>query len=117
VTVYTRVVRCAICVLALVLSAASATLAQRVTRIVDGDTIHVDGIGPVRLIGIDTPETVHPDLPVQAFGIEASAFTQRLAEGRVVRLEYDWQRRDRYNRTLAYAYLPDGTFLNAEIIR
>jgi Staphylococcal nuclease homologue len=47
---------------------------------------------------------------------EAAAFTQRLVEGKHVRLEYDQQRQDKYGRTLAYVYLDDGTFVNAEII-
>ena len=87
------------------------------TRVVDGDTIVVKGIGKVRLIGVDTPETKHPRKPVEYFGKEASAFTKRMVEGKKVRLEYDWQRKDKYNRTLAYVYLKDGTFLNAEIIK
>ena len=91
--------------------------AQRVERVVDGDTIIVGGVGRVRLIGVDTPESVDPRRPVEFFGEEASAFTRRLVEGKRVRLAYDWERTDRYGRTLAYVYLPDGTFLNAEIIR
>ncbi len=91
--------------------------AQVVERVVDGDTIVVRGIGTVRLIGIDTPETVDPRKPVEYFGQEASIFLKRLVEGQTVRLEYDQQRTDRYNRTLAYVYLADGTFVNAEIVR
>lgn len=91
--------------------------AQRVERVVDGDTIIVGGVGRVRLIGVDTPESVDPRRPVEFFGKEASAFTRRLADGKRVRLEYDRERTDRYGRTLAYVHLPDGTFLNAEIIR
>ena len=90
------------------------------TRVVDGDTIIVSIDGKkerVRLIGVDTPETKHPKKPVQYFGKEASAFTKRMVEGKKVRLEYDQQHRDRYNRLLAYVYLEDGTFLNAEIIK
>jgi len=87
------------------------------TRVVDGDTIVVKGIGKVRLIGVDTPETKHPKKPVEYFGKEASAFTRRMVEGKKVRLEYDWQRKDKYNRVLAYVYLEDGTFLNAELIK
>jgi len=87
------------------------------TRVVDGDTIVVKGIGKVRLIGVDTPETTHPRKPVEYFGKEASAFTKKMVEGKKVRLEYDWQRKDKYRRTLAYVYLEDGTFLNAEIIK
>ena len=91
--------------------------AQRVERVVDGDTIVVEGVGRVRLIGVDTPETVSPGRPVEFFGREASAFTKRLLEGRRVRLEYDRDRTDRYGRTLAYVHLADGTLANAEIIR
>lgn len=90
------------------------------TRVIDGDTIVVDVNGKeerVRLIGVDTPETVHPEKPVEYFGKEASEFTKRMIEGKKVRLEYDWQRRDKYGRLLAYVYLEDGTFLNAEIIK
>ena len=86
-------------------------------RVVDGDTLVLDGGERVRLIGVDTPETVDPRRPVQYFGKEASAFTRRLAQGKTVRLEYDQDTRDRYERTLAYVYFSDGTFLNAELIR
>jgi len=75
------------------------------TRVVDGDTIVVEGVGKVRLIGVDTPETVHPRKPVEYYGKEASNFTKRMVEGKKVRLEYDWQRKDKYNRTLAYVYV------------
>ena len=91
--------------------------AQPVERVVDGDTIVVRGVGRVRLIGVDTPETVSPGRPVEFYGREASAFTKRLLEGRRVRLEYDRERTDRYGRTLAYVHLADGTFANAEIVR
>lgn len=90
------------------------------TRVIDGDTIVVEIDNKqekVRLIGVDTPETVHPEKPVQYFGKEASLFTKNMVEGKKVRLEYDWQRRDKYGRLLAYVYLEDGTFLNAEIIK
>ncbi len=83
----------------------------------DGDTIHVKGVGSVRLIGIDTPESVDPRKPVEFFAKESSEFTRRMALAQVVRLEFDFQQKDKYNRTLAYVYLPDGTFLNAEIVK
>ena len=89
-------------------------------RAIDGDTIIVDIAGVkerVRLIGVDTPETKHPRKPVQHFGKEAYNFTWRMAEGKKVRLEFDQNQRDRYKRLLAYVYLEDGTFLNAEIIK
>ena len=110
---------CLLCLLTAVLLAAApaSAEAQLVERVVDGDTIIVRGVGRVRLIGVDTPETVSPGRPVEFFGREASAFTKRLLEGRRVRLEYDRERTDRYGRTLAYVHLTDGTFANAEIIR
>jgi micrococcal nuclease len=104
-------------ILVLLLAPASQTYAQLVTRVVDGDTLIVQEIWRVRLIGVDTPETVDPRRPVQFFGKEASGFTSRMAEGKVVRLEFDVERTDRFGRTLAYVYLPDGTFLNAELVK
>ena len=89
-------------------------------RAVDGDTIIVNIAGVkerVRLIGVDTPETKHPRKPVQHFGKEAYNFTWRMAEGKKVRLEFDQNQRDKYKRLLAYVYLEDGTFLNAEIVK
>ena len=75
------------------------------TRVVDGDTIVVEKIGKVRLIGVDTPETKHPRKPVEYFGKEASNFTKKMVEGKRVRIEYDWQKKDKYRRTLAYVYI------------
>lgn len=90
-----------------------------VTRVVDGDTFVVAGGERVRLIGIDTPETVHPRRPVECFGREASRFlTGLIPPGTPVRLVYDVERLDRYSRTLAYVYrLSDGLFVNAEMVR
>ena len=79
------------------------------TRVVDGDTIILSNGERVRLIGVDTPETKHPNKPVQYFGKEASAFTKRMVEGKEVTLEYGQQQRDKYGRLLAYVYLMDGT--------
>ena len=88
-----------------------------VKRVIDGDTLLLTNGERVRLIGVDTPETKHPQKPVEQFGKEAYLFTQRMVEGKEVRLEFDWQKRDKYGRLLAYVYLIDGTFLNAEIIK
>ena len=110
---------------------APATFAQEpggyetavVTRVVDGDTIEVDitgrnngvGIGAarvdgsydVRLIGIDTPESVKPGSPVECFGREASAALKALLEGAEVRLVKDVEEVDRYQRLLRYVYVGD----------
>ena len=96
---------------------ASAT--ALVTRVVDGDTVEValdGGEEDVRYIGVDTPETVKPDTPVQCFGPQASAFNHHLVEGRRVRLVFGVERRDVYGRLLAYVYLGDR-FVNAELVR
>ena len=90
----------AILVIALVTLAGSAGSEQAirtVERVIDSDTIVLDGGERVRLIGVDTPETVHPSKPVEYFGKEASAFTKRTVEGKEVRLEYDQE----HVRTLA----------------
>lgn len=91
-----------------------------VTRVVDGDTVvaTLEGnIYRVRLIGVDTPESVAPGRPVERFGKEAAAFTRRALEGKVVFLAFDWELFDRYGRLLAYIYLSDGKCFNAELIR
>ena len=94
----------------------SGAVAARVERVVDGDTF-VATVGGrrerVRLIGVDTPETVDPDRPVEPFGKEASAFAKHVLDGATVRLAGDVEPRDRYGRLLAYVWLPDGTFWNA----
>ena len=91
---------------------------RQVERVVDGDTLILDGGERVRLIGVDTPETVHPNKPVERFGKEASAFTRGLVEGERVRLAFEegGSTKDRYGRTLGYIYLEDGRLLNLEII-
>jgi micrococcal nuclease len=127
---HTRAVVCACLSLAFVIACddsvlltsstpvAAAQTFPTVTRVIDGDTVVVEGTGTVRLIGVDTPETVDPREPIQYFGKEASDFTTQLATGRRVRLEFDQDRTDRYGRTLAYVYLqPENLLLNAEIIR
>ena len=91
-----------------------------VSRVIDGDTVEllIDGQKEkIRLIGVDTPETVHPSKPVEYFGKEASAFTNRALQGQQVYLEFDQERVDRYNRLLAYVYRTDGYFLNLELIK
>ena len=82
-----------------------------VSRVIDGDTIElIDGI-KIRYIGINTPEVNQPG------GKEATEANRALVEGEKVRLEYDVQQQDKYGRTLAYVYLEDGTFVNAELVK
>lgn len=103
----------------------------RVVRVVDGDTIDVevtdrsDGPGAgaaaigkryrVRLIGIDTPESVDPRRPVQCFGREASAAASALLDGRDVRLVKDVEEADRFDRLLRYVYIGDE-MANARLV-
>jgi micrococcal nuclease len=94
----------------------------RVTDFADGDTVTIDMNGKkekLRFIGVDTPETHDPRKAVQCFGKAASDFTKQLIGSNSIRLEADPQNtnRDRYNRLLRYVYLPDGTLVNAEIIK
>lgn len=95
--------------------------AYQVTRIIDGDTVEIRYGGKltsVVLIGVDTPETVHPEKPVEAFGREATTFTRNLLLGESVYLRFDSNRTDRYGRMRAYLYrAPDGLFVNLEIVR
>jgi len=95
------------------------TVNATVTRVVDGDTVEarIGGeVEDVRLIGVDTPETVKPDAPVECFGPRASSFTHHLLEGRRVRLVLGVEQRDVYGRLLAYAYI-GHRFVNATLLR
>ncbi len=104
---------------------------RTVRQVSDGDTLVLDNGEKVRLIGVDTPE-LHDDSRnrqnarrnqlnakmVNGFAVQAKRFTGDRVLGRTVRLEYDWQRQDKYGRTLAYVYRqPDDYFLNAAILQ
>jgi micrococcal nuclease len=96
-----------------------ARLTATVTRAIDGDTVEVEVDGrteTVRYIGVDTPESVKPDTPVECYALAASHFNERLVEGERVRLSFDAERRDTYGRLLAYVHLADR-FVNAELLR
>jgi micrococcal nuclease len=96
-----------------------------VSRHTDGDTVRVTIANPppgiagaetIRMIGVDTPETVHPSRPVERFGKEASDYTKSRLLGKPVLLAFDWDIRDRYGRLLCYIYTEEGCY-NAELIR
>ena len=91
-----------------------------IVSVIDGDTIVVEvqnQTETVRLLGVDTPETVHPNKPVKCFGPEASAFTKAtLAKGSTVKLMRDVEPRDRFQRLLVYLFLADGTLFNQLLI-
>jgi micrococcal nuclease len=100
-------------------SPADAGSIVNVTRVIDGDTIEVvfDGTKEkVRLIGIDTPESVHPDKTKNVpYGKIATEFTRSSLEGKEVQLEFDVQERDRYGRLLAYVYV-GATMFNETLL-
>lgn len=92
-----------------------------VTKVTDGDTITVsqdEKTYSVRLIGVDTPETVDPKKEVECFGLEASNKAKELMQNKYVRLIEDPTQldKDRYGRLLRYVYLTDGTFVNKLMI-
>lgn len=70
----------------------------------------------IRLIGVDTPETVKPDHPVEPFGPEATQFTRQFLAGGTARLSFDRERVDRYGRQLAYVWVGER-MLNEELLR
>lgn len=96
----------------------------KVLKVVDGDTIQVDVRGKkevIRLLGIDTPESVDPRKPVQCFAKEATTKMKSFVDGKSVILVDDSTQgnRDKYNRLLRYVYLPDKvqTFVNGEMVK
>ena len=86
-----------------------------VKRVIDGDTILLSNGKRVRYIGINTPESVAPNRPVECFGKEASGFNKKLVEHKYVRLERDISDVDKYGRWLRYVYI-DGTFVNLKLV-
>ena len=93
----------------------------KVVKVIDGDTVAVEINGKketIRLIGIDTPETVDPRKPVECFGIEASNKAKEILTGKSVKLEADSivGERDKYGRLLRYIFLEDGTNFNKMMI-
>jgi micrococcal nuclease len=89
---------------------------HRVVRVIDGDTIIVAPHDTIRLIGVDTPETVKPEHPVEPWGPEATAFTRQFLAGGSARLTFDRERTDRFGRYLAYVWV-DERLLNEELLR
>ncbi|MBN1143295.1 MAG: thermonuclease family protein [Bacteroidales bacterium] len=93
-----------------------------VTRVVDGDTFWGTDkelrTVKVRLLGIDAPESrrsAHKE--VGYYGKESEEYLKSMLSGMKVRVEYDVERYDQYGRTLAYVYLDDGTFVNADLVK
>ena len=130
-TVRSLIVAVAVILMGMVLAAAPAqaypTMPQgvqgpfAVVKVVDGDTIQVDANGQrlkIRMIGLDTPETVDPRKPVQCFGREASAQAKTILGGQSVYLETDPSQDsvDRYGRTLTYVWTASGRLFNLDMI-
>ncbi len=88
----------------------------KVVAVIDGDTILIEGGEKVRYVGVNTPETKHPEKLPEYCGREAFEVNRHLVGGKIVRLAFDRRRRDRYGRLLAYVYV-DDLFVNAELIR
>jgi micrococcal nuclease len=87
---------------------------------VDGDTVEIEpavaGKDSVRLIGVDTPETVDPGEEVEPYGPESSNYATSVLEGEEVELEFDEERTDQYGRLLAYVYLSGDEMFNGELV-
>ena len=101
---------------------AHAAALRTVKQVVDGDTIVLENGERVRLMGIDAPEIKHGTKEGTERGRAAAAFARKLVEGKQVRLEFDpasppGSHQDSLKRTLAYVFLADGTFLNAELVK
>jgi micrococcal nuclease len=92
----------------------------KVISVTDGDTFKIDYNGQekkVRLIGVDTPESVSPNKEKNNnYGKEASNYTKSRLEGKNILLEFDVQETDKYGRFLVYVYLEDGTMYNKELL-
>ena len=88
---------------------------HQVVRVIDGDTLLMAGDVRVRLLGVDTPETVKPEQPPEPWGAEASAFTKAFVAAGPVRLTFDRERRDRYGRQLAFVWRGEVS-LNEQLI-
>jgi len=87
-----------------------------VKYVIDGDTVILKNGEKLRYIGIDTPEIDHEYKKAEPLGYAAKTFNNKLLGSKIVRLEFDLEKRDRYDRLLAYVFLPDGTFVNLELL-
>ncbi|OGF44798.1 MAG: hypothetical protein A2452_08845 [Candidatus Firestonebacteria bacterium RIFOXYC2_FULL_39_67] len=95
----------------------SAREKAKIAKVFDGDTLLLQDGRTIRLIGVDSPETNHPTLPVQRFGKEASEFSKRFAEGKDCEVEFEEQnKKDVHGRFVAYVYV-EGKLLNAELLK
>jgi len=89
----------------------------KVLRVIDGDTIELEGGEKLRYIGIDTPELHDPRKPVQCFAQKALEKNKQLVEGKLIKFYKDVNERDKYQRLLGYVYTEDGLFVNLELVK
>lgn len=92
--------------------------AEEIKYVIDGDTVVLTSEIHVRLIGIDAPEVDHPEYgrKGEPYGVEATEYLRKLVDGKTVRLESGTEPKDKYGRTLAYLFLPDGLFVNRKMV-
>ncbi|MFO7594577.1 MAG: thermonuclease family protein [Pseudomonadota bacterium] len=90
---------------------------SRIAAVIDGDTVELGDGRRVRLLGINTPEVAHHGRPGEALGEKAKGFLERQLKNKKVRLRYDIERRDRYDRLLAHIFLEDGRNINAMLLQ
>jgi micrococcal nuclease len=101
----------------LLLVLATQALAEKVIYVIDGDTLILDNHERVRLIGINAPEIASKYHRGERYGKEAKKYLRKRVEGQEVTLKPGAEPFDKYERRLAYVYLPDGTFINEELVK
>ncbi len=100
-----------------IVDAAGLPKTAHVSVVIDGDSIVLNSGEHVRYLGIDAPELPHRDEPADCYGEQARDANRNWVMDRTIRLEYDREKRDGYGRLLAYVWLPDGTCVNAAMLR
>ena len=88
---------------------------EKVSRVIDGDTIQLKNGETVRYLDINTPETVHPSKPIECYGRNSSDHNKKLVNGKTIYLFTGINSRDKYGRTLAYVYT-ENSFVNGELV-
>jgi len=103
----------------LLLFALGAVAGERVfcRYVIDGDTFYADGVGKIRLLGVDTPELAREGKPDQPGAVKAKNFLKQTLQGKFALLDYDFERRDKFGRTLAYVTTEEGLDVNEELLK
>lgn len=100
-----------------ILTIAFPSFAEVVKYVYDGDTFTTTDGKKVRLLNINTSETAKKNRPSEPYSIKAKNYLKKLVEHKEVTLKFDKEKKDKYKRFLAYVYLKDGTFVNAEMLK